>query len=71
VTIAGSALPREEWAARLAQAARQDPQTELHLRADQAAPYGLVAELIGLAQKAGLTRIGFATEPVRAEQPGS
>ena len=49
--------------ARLLDAARRNPQTELQLRADRAVPYGRVAELIGSAHKAGLVRIGFVTEP--------
>jgi biopolymer transport protein ExbD len=68
--IDGQPLPRDEWSLRLAAAARQDAQTELHLRADQAVPYGVVAELIGTAQKAGLTRIGFASDlPTGAAPP--
>ena len=43
-------------------AAARDPQTEVQLRADRSVPYGRVAELIGLVQDAGLTRIGFVTE---------
>jgi biopolymer transport protein ExbD/biopolymer transport protein TolR len=43
-------------------AAARDPNTEVQLRADQAVPYGRVAELIGLVQEAGLTRIGFVTD---------
>jgi len=43
-------------------AARRDPATEVQLRADSTVPYGRVAELIGLLQQAGLTRIGFVTE---------
>ncbi|WP_425256646.1 ExbD/TolR family protein [Rubrivivax sp. RP6-9] len=43
-------------------AAARDPGTEVQLRADQAVPYGRVAELIGLVQEAGLTRIGFVTD---------
>ncbi len=43
-------------------AARRDASTEVQLRADSAVPYGRVAELIGLLQQAGLTRIGFVTE---------
>ena len=43
-------------------AARRDPLTEVQLRADTAVPYGRVAELIGLVQDAGLSRIGFITE---------
>ncbi|MEO7151882.1 MAG: biopolymer transporter ExbD [Burkholderiaceae bacterium] len=49
--------------ARLVEAARRNPQTEVQLRADKAVPYGRVAELIGSVQKAGLVRIGFVTDP--------
>ena len=49
---------------RVAEAARKNPQTEVQLRADQSVTYGRVAELIGLIQKAGLTRVGFVTDPV-------
>ncbi len=42
-------------------AAGRDPATEVQLRADTAVPYGRVAELIGLLQAAGLSRIGFIT----------
>jgi biopolymer transport protein ExbD/biopolymer transport protein TolR len=42
-------------------AAQRNPQTEVQLRADQTVPYGRVAELIGLLQTAGLSRIGFVT----------
>jgi biopolymer transport protein TolR len=45
------------------QAATRDPTTEVQLRADQSVPYGRVAELIGLMQAAGLTRIGFLVSP--------
>ena len=51
------------FAARIATAARKNPQTEVQLRADKAVPYGRVAELIGIVQKAGLTRIGFIADP--------
>jgi biopolymer transport protein TolR len=43
-------------------AAQRNPATEVHLRADARVPYGRVAELIGLLQQAGLSRIGFVTE---------
>ena len=47
---------------RVRTAAARDALTEVQLRADQAVPYGRVAELIGLVQEAGLSRIGFVTE---------
>jgi biopolymer transport protein TolR len=49
-------------AARVAEAAAKSPQTEVQLRADRNVPYGRVAELIGIVQKAGLSRIGFVAE---------
>jgi biopolymer transport protein ExbD/biopolymer transport protein TolR len=55
-------LTREQLAQRVATAAKGNPQLEVQLRADQTVPYGQVADLIGLVQKAGLTRIGFVTE---------
>ena len=52
-----------QLAERLAQAARDNPETEIQLRADQTVPYGRVVEVMGAAQKAGLNRIGFVAEP--------
>ncbi|HSV36756.1 MAG TPA: biopolymer transporter ExbD [Ramlibacter sp.] len=52
-----------QLAERLAHAARDNPDTEIQLRADQAVPYGRVVEVMGAAQKAGLNRIGFVAEP--------
>jgi biopolymer transport protein TolR len=36
---------------------------EVQLRADARVPYGKVVEVMGLAQQAGMNRIGFVTEP--------
>ena len=57
------ALEPAAFAARVVEAARQNPRTEVQLRADMGVPYGRVAELIGVVQKAGLNRIGFVTAP--------
>jgi biopolymer transport protein TolR len=59
-------VSRDELSARLQQTARLRPDTEVHLRADESVPYGKVVEVMGAAQKAGLNRIGFATEPTKA-----
>ena len=56
-------LATTELAQQLAQTAKQDPDTELQLRADESVPYGRVVEVMGVAQKAGLNRIGFVAEP--------
>jgi len=47
----------------LEQLATQRPNLEVQLRVDQSVPYGQVLELMGLAQQAGLSRIGFVTAP--------
>jgi biopolymer transport protein TolR len=49
----------------LSEAARRSPETEVQLRADQSVPYGKVVEVMGAAQKAGLSRVGFVAEPPR------
>ncbi len=53
----------DEFAARLAAAARQSPQPELHLAADKAVRYEHVAAVLAAAQQAGLKQIGFVTDP--------
>jgi len=50
-------------AERVGAAAKKNPATEVQLRADRSVAYGRVAELIGMVQKAGLSRIGFIAEP--------
>jgi len=49
--------------AKIAEAAQQSPQPELHLNADRKVPYEKVAEVMSAAQAGGLTKIGFVTEP--------
>ncbi|MGO4763864.1 ExbD/TolR family protein [Cupriavidus sp. 2KB_3] len=48
---------------RIAEAAQQQPQPELHLRADREVRYERVAEVMAAAQRGGLGKIGFITEP--------
>ena len=60
------AVDAAAFATRVAAAAKRNPQTEVQLRADRGVAYGRVAELIGIVQKAGLTRIGFVAEPAAA-----
>ncbi len=56
------AVPLAELSQSLARTAALQPDTEVQLRADENAPYGKVIEVLGVAQKAGLTRIGFVTD---------
>lgn len=47
----------------ITEAAQQQPQPELHLRADRDVRYERVAEVMAAAQHGGLGKIGFITEP--------
>lgn len=51
----------------LTKTAQNSKETEVQLRADEAVPYGKVVEVMGMAQKAGLNRIGFVAEPKSAK----
>ncbi len=44
-------------------AARREPQPELHLSVDRTTQYQVVAEVMGAASKAGIARIGFVSDP--------
>jgi biopolymer transport protein ExbD len=48
---------------RLQAVATQQPQPELHIRGDRAVRYERVAQVLATAQRAGMQKIGFVTEP--------
>ena len=52
-----------QLAQRLAQAAVGKPQPELQLRADRDTRYQRIAQVMSAAQRAGIARIGFVTDP--------
>ena len=58
-------LADDQLEARLAAAAAAQPQPELHLRGDREARYEKVAQALAAAQRAGLHKIGFVTEPAK------
>ncbi|QDD63237.1 biopolymer transporter ExbD [Herbaspirillum seropedicae] len=53
----------EELDARLTAAAGKQPQPELQLRADKSTRYQTIAEVMSAAQGAGLSKLGFVTDP--------
>jgi biopolymer transport protein ExbD len=56
----GEVVPdRETLEYKLATAANQAVQPELHLRPDKAAKYAIVAEVMASSQRLGLTKIGI------------
>ena len=65
----GQAISREDAVVRFAQEGGKPTQPEIHLRADQAVPYRAVAETLADASKAGLTKIGFVTDPAPVAAP--
>lgn len=53
-------------AQRLSEAAGQTPQPELHIRGDKSVRYERIALAMAAAQRAGVRKIGFVTEPAVA-----
>ncbi|MDR7306297.1 biopolymer transporter ExbD [Rhodoferax saidenbachensis] len=71
IFLADQPTPPHVLAQAFQTAATQNPLTEVQLRADTTVPYGRVVEVMGLAQKAGLNRIGFVAEPESPSTPAS
>jgi biopolymer transport protein ExbD len=61
----GAPVSRSEAAQRFAAEGGKQPQPEVHLRADHSVAYRAVAETLADASKAGLSKIGFVSEPER------
>ena len=59
----GEAVSRSELETRLLRSAAQRPQPELPLRADRTTRYQIIAEVMAATARAGLTRIGFVSDP--------
>jgi biopolymer transport protein ExbD len=59
----GERVDDTELKLRMDDAARREPQPELHLSVDRTTQYQVVAEIMGAASKAGLARIGFMSDP--------
>ena len=59
----GEQAEKADLQKRMSQAATLDPQPEIHIRADRLVHYENVAQVMSMAGKAGLKRIGFVTDP--------
>ena len=59
----GEVVDTTQFNERLKAASTQQPQPELHIRAERTTPYEKVAQVMSEAAKNGLTRIGFVTDP--------
>ena len=61
----GEPVARDEAARRFVAEGKKAQQPEVHLRADQSVAYRAVAETLADASKAGLSKVGFISEPDR------
>ena len=61
------ALDEPAWTQRMQASAAQQPQPEIRIRADGELAYKHVVALMSDAAQAGLTRIGFVTDPSTSE----
>ncbi|MFA5631822.1 MAG: biopolymer transporter ExbD [Porticoccaceae bacterium] len=53
----------EQLETRLAEAASQDPQPEVHIRGDRTVAYEHVLKLMAAVQRSGMLKLGFVSEP--------
>ena len=65
VYVGSEKLAASQLEGRFRSAVAQDAKVEMHLQADRNARYDAVAETMAAARRAGLTRIGFVTQPVK------
>ena len=59
----GEPVSRAIAAERFVRESQKTPQPEVHLRADENVAYRSVAQTLADASKAGLTKVGFISEP--------
>jgi biopolymer transport protein ExbD len=62
----GEPIPMSEAIGRLQEAGKKNPAPELHIRADRETKYQILAEVMAEAAKAGVSKIGFVSEPAAA-----
>ncbi|MBS0507560.1 MAG: biopolymer transporter ExbD [Proteobacteria bacterium] len=58
-----TAISDDELEPRLRAEAQKDPQPDLHIRGDKDVRYERVAQAMSAAQRAGVRKIGFVTDP--------
>jgi biopolymer transport protein ExbD len=63
LTLDNNRISFESFEAHCKGISHERPNVEMHLRADRATRYEKVAEIMALAQKAGVEKIAFVTAP--------
>jgi len=61
IALESISLSDKELAQQLAEAAAGKDNFELHVHADEAVPYGRVAQIMAIAQHAGVSKLSFMT----------
>lgn len=54
---------KQQLSQKLQQAATQQPQAEVHIRGDKKVDYEYVMQVMAEAQRSGIQKLGFITEP--------
>ncbi|WP_083518303.1 ExbD/TolR family protein [Dechloromonas denitrificans] len=63
IFVGSETVDRSALEQKFREAVAQDANVEMHLKADRATRYETVAETMSAARRAGLTKIGFVTQP--------
>ena len=63
IFVGTEAVDRNILETKFREAVAKDANVEMHLKADRATRYETVAEAMSAARRAGLTKIGFVTQP--------
>jgi biopolymer transport protein ExbD len=58
-----ASISNDELERKLELTAKDDPKQPIHIRADVEVSYGKVSHVLAIAQRFGLTNVGFVTEP--------
>ena len=67
IFVGAEAVDRSVLEAKFRDAVAKDSNVEMHLKADRSTRYESVAETMSAARRAGLTKIGFVTQPGEAQ----
>ena len=63
IFVGSEAVDRSILETKFREAVAKDANVEMHLKADRSTRYESVAEAMSAARRAGLTKIGFVTQP--------
>lgn len=62
-------IEQKDLDAKLAEAAKKQPQPEVQLRADKSTRYEVIAQVMSAAQTNGVTKLGFVTDSKAPAKP--